>query len=168
MIEQTRSKQAQTRTRAGSLVIECVIASVILASCSIALLKWTQSANQLKRQANTHTAAVLIADNAKQRLKQATVANAAETAQNVASNVSRDQGLEVSITHSEFDNPSDPDSDLRGVHFKITVSHDNSPVTVAHCWNLVTPDRPPSNGEASAGTTSQATEQDGGTANDNQ
>ncbi|MGB0760129.1 MAG: hypothetical protein ACPGPS_11355 [Rubripirellula sp.] len=162
MIEQTQSRRIQTRTRAGSLVIECVIASVILASCSIALVKWTQSANQLKRQANTHTAAVLIADNAKQRLKKATLANAAAFVKDVESDLSKPQGFEVTISHTEFNDQRESGSAQRGLHFKITVSQEETPIAVAHCWNLLMPDNVPPSGNDPAGTSATTTEQDGG------
>ncbi|MDB4759622.1 hypothetical protein OAG34_00265 [bacterium] len=127
---------SQKRKRTGSLIIECVIASLILASCSIALLKWTHSGNQLKQQANTHTAAVLIADNAVERLKQATIENASELANSVASELSDQQGFGVAITSSKFNSREESGPDLNGIHFTITVSQGSVPITVKHSWKL--------------------------------
>lgn len=161
LAKQMRYQQFQKRNRSGSLIIECVISSIILASCSIALLKWTQKGNQLKRQANTHTAAVLIAENAAERLKQATVENASELAISVASKLSEQQSLGVTITSSSFSHKEESAAELIGIHFTITVSQGDVPITVKHSWKLDTENEQSVGGKASTGSIARSQEEGG-------
>ena len=140
----------QTRQRRASIILECVIASAILATCSIALLKWTHASGQISHNADTQTAASLLADNAAVRLKLATSANAKAIAKRVAAELSENQGLSVTVTSSEFTPSNEPDSDLTGIHFTITVSGDKTPATIRHTWKIeTTVPPPPSNNSTS-------------------
>lgn len=137
MVETLRLQRLHQPNRKGSLILECVIASVILTSCSIALLKWKHSENQLKDQANTHTAATLLADNAELRLQQATTENAANLAEKIETELSQQQDLTVSILGSEFKSTQELETAVTGIHFTITVSKGNLPVTTKHSWKLI-------------------------------
>ncbi|HBV62316.1 MAG TPA: hypothetical protein DEF45_04775 [Rhodopirellula sp.] len=152
--------------RKGSLILECVIASVILASCSIALLKWTHSENRLKQQANTHTAAILLADNAIQRLQQATTENATILANEVAQQLSKQQGLSVAITSREFNSSQGTEAARPGIHFTITVSKGDVPITAQHSWNLHPRNEVAAGSGGPNGAIAPTSEKQEGTAND--
>ncbi len=164
--KQMRFQRFHKRNRTGSLIIECVIASVILASCSIALLKWTHAGNQLQRQANTQTAAVLVAENAADRLNQTTIENASTFANSVATELSELQSLGVAITSSEFTSEHESGPVLKGIHFTITVSQGDTPITVKHSWKLGTSDELPVGTKTPSGTNTPSTEKQEGTANE--
>lgn len=164
--KQMQTQRIQKRKRTGSLIIECVVASAILASCSIALLKWTQSENQFKRQANTQTAAVLLANNAADRLTQTTTEDAITFANRVASELSKQQRLGMVIASSEFNNSQESGPEISGIHFTITVSEGNVPITVKHSWKLDAFEDLTEDSSASSGTIAPFTEQQEGTANE--
>jgi hypothetical protein len=181
MKSQLASHRFEKQQRTGSLVIECVIASAMLASCSIALVKWTHSANQLRQQANTHTAAVLIADNASERLKHATTADTRATdtratdtratdtratdtsalANSIASELSGQQDLGVTITNSEFNSTKESGAKPNGTHFTITVSKGGVPITIKHCWKLSQSDASPVGNNAPTSAITPASEKQG-------
>ncbi len=171
MKSQLASHRFEKQQRTGSLVIECVIASAMLASCSIALVKWTHSANQLRQQANTHTAAVLIADNASERLKHATTADIRATdtratdtsalANSIASELSGQQDLGVTITNSEFNSTKESGAKPNGTHFTITVSKGGVPITIKHCWKLSQSDASPVGNNAPTSAITPASETQG-------
>jgi len=164
--KQMQTQRIQKRNRTGSLIIECVVASAILASCSIALLNWTQSENQLKRQANTQTAAVLLANNAADRLNQTTTEDAITFANRVASELSKQQRLDVVIAISEFNNSQKAGPEISGIHFTITVSQGNVPITVKHSWKLDTIDDLTDENSASSNAIDPPSEKQEGTANE--
>ena len=60
------------------------MATLLLTTCAVGLLKWTQNSAQLNRKANTHLAASLLTDNAALRLSQSSINRAEMDATRVA------------------------------------------------------------------------------------
>lgn len=107
-----------------------------------------------------------MADNAAARLNQTTIDNAATLATRVANELAAQQGLGVAIRTREFKRSQQKRADVRGIHFQITVSQGNIPLTVKHTWKLFTPDTLPLGGEVPSGTTPSASEKQEGPTNE--
>lgn len=153
LIQQQLIQQHRTaaRQRQGSLVIECTIAVLLLTTCAIGLLKWTQSSAQLNRKANAHLAASLLADNAAVRLRQSTLNSAEVDASRVANQLSSPEGFLVTIDTNEFTTGTPRDGELGGVHFTIKVTANYAPAKITHAWILESVDAPPDDASTAAG-----------------
>lgn len=144
LMQQQLVQQHRTaaRQRQGSLVIECTMATLLLTTCAVGLLKWTQNSAQINRKANTHLAASLLADNAALRLSQSSINRAEMDATRVANQLSTPDGFLVTIDNNEFTTGNPRDGELRGIHFTINVTANDAPVKITHAWILESPDTP--------------------------
>ena len=132
--------------RKGSIIIECVVSALVLASCGVALLKWTRASTALSRKADIRLANQLIADNAAERLENSSITDAVDKASQIATELTTNHSVPVVIRNDEFIANDDSSNRLRGIHFTIEVSQDDaSTKTTRHAWIF---DTPPSKPEA--------------------
>ena len=126
------------------------MATLLLTTCAVGLLKWTQTSAQLNRKANAHLAASMVADNAAARLSQSTLKSAELDAPHVANQLSSPDGFLVTIDSNEFTTGHPRDGELRGIHFTIKVTAKDAPVKITNAWILESPDAPPASASTAA------------------
>ncbi len=141
------TSQRPTRSqRRGSLVIEAVIASALLATAILALGKLAQSAAALGHQADQRLAATLAGENLLERLRAVPIEAVGERADELADVVAQQTQCDVEVSAKPFSV-----ADREGIHVQVDVSPSPQVRVTLHDWRLKSPAGP-------AETTADSTE----------
>ena len=123
------------RARRGSVIIECVIATMLISVAAIGLLQLKQTASQLNRQADDRTAAVLIADNLAFSLQQIPFDQLTTASQALAHQTEQETNSDITITSQAF-TANQAAADTPGLHLTIVVGEGISGKAVRHVWRF--------------------------------
>ena len=117
--------------RGGSLVIECVVAAVLIATASLAMTQMAKQAIDLNQQANQRLAAKLTAENLLERLRNLPADRLEAESGSIASETEETSLSAIEIAVTPFES-----GDHRGLHLRVQVDAAPNARVTLHDWRL--------------------------------
>lgn len=119
------------RRRAGSLVIEGVLAVALLAMAAVAMAKLARDSASLERLADQRLSAKLVGENVLGRLRQVSDDDLASEAEKLANEFSGANDCTLTTDVQSFENETG-----RGIHIMVEVSLGSSVRVRTHDWRI--------------------------------
>ncbi|TWU47246.1 hypothetical protein Poly51_50450 [Rubripirellula tenax] len=124
-----------SRMRRGSVVLEAVLASALLATAGVTLARLAQSSAALNRQSDQQLAATLAADNVMHRLDGLSVEDVRSSVDKTCASISRSSGCDVQAIIDDV-----VGVDARGIHVRVEVTTGGGGRVRRHHWKFNEPE----------------------------